>query len=165
MLNVEDRVWQLRLNHVYNICHGSALSYLHKSFTLRSAVSAQNTIASSNEDFFITLCKANISYCNKFKDINFCFILNIQIISVFKTKQKLFFLKYTLFIWIFIIIIIIFFYKFKNSRKIPANDIKDCYIFFYNSWVYDLLNAYYDLLGLLLTDCKSIFGWSICLWD
>lgn len=50
ILNVENRVRELRVNHVH-IYHGSAPSYLHEHFSLRSSVSVQNTRASSNENF------------------------------------------------------------------------------------------------------------------
>ena len=73
MLNVEDRVRQLRLNHVYNIYHGRAPPYLEENFILRSAVSSKNTRASSNEDFFIPhvkTCQADTFYFNGIKDWN-----------------------------------------------------------------------------------------------
>lgn len=55
ILNVEDRI---RLDHVYNIYHGSAHSYLHENFTLKISVSVQNTNLSFNEDLLIPRVKA-----------------------------------------------------------------------------------------------------------
>ena len=49
LLNVEDRVEQLRLNHVFNIYHGKAPSYLCEQFSLRSEVSTRHTRSSSEE--------------------------------------------------------------------------------------------------------------------
>lgn len=72
MLNVDDRVRQLRLNHIYNIYHGSAPSYLHANVPLISALSVRNIRTSSNEDFFYTSCQADIFYYN---DINAGFFI------------------------------------------------------------------------------------------
>lgn len=47
MLNVEERVRELSLNHVFNIHHGSAPSYLNVNFT---SVSFRYARAPSNED-------------------------------------------------------------------------------------------------------------------
>lgn len=47
MLNVKEKVRELRLNHVYNIHHGSAPSYLNENFT---SVSVRYARARSNED-------------------------------------------------------------------------------------------------------------------
>jgi hypothetical protein len=81
LLNVEDRVRQLRLNHVYNISHGSVPSYLSEKFILRSAVSSRNTRASSNVDYFIPhvkACQADTLYYNGIKDWNFLPLLNVS---------------------------------------------------------------------------------------
>jgi hypothetical protein len=76
LLNIEDRVKQLRLNHVYNIYHGNAPSYLSEKFILRSAVSSRNTRASCNVDYFIhhvKACQADTFHYNGIKD-EFCTI-------------------------------------------------------------------------------------------
>jgi hypothetical protein len=65
---------QLRLNHVYNIYHDNALFYLSENVILRSAVSPQNTRASSNVDYFIRhvkVCQADTFYYIGIKDWNF----------------------------------------------------------------------------------------------
>ena len=36
MLSVTDRVHQLRINHVFNICHGHAPEYLCEHFNLNN---------------------------------------------------------------------------------------------------------------------------------
>ena len=53
LLNVEDRVAQLRLNHVFNIYQGTAPSYLSEHFLLRSETSSRNTRSSSNLDYIV----------------------------------------------------------------------------------------------------------------
>lgn len=96
MLNEEDRVRQLRLNHVYNIYHGSAPFYLQENFTLSSSVSVRNTRDSSI--FFIPrfkTCQADTFYYNGSKDWN---ILPSHIKctnrkNVLKTKVKSFILQ------------------------------------------------------------------------
>ena len=50
LLNVEDRVTQLRLNHVLNIYNGKAQSYLCEQIILRSEVSTRHTRSSSKEN-------------------------------------------------------------------------------------------------------------------
>ena len=57
LLSVEDRVAQLRLNHVFNIYHGKAPSYLCENFLLRSEVSSRSTRSSSNLDFIVPRIK------------------------------------------------------------------------------------------------------------
>ena len=56
LLSIEDRVAQLRLNHVFNIYHGSAPSYLSENFDLRSK-SCRSTRSSSNLDFIVPRIK------------------------------------------------------------------------------------------------------------
>ena len=56
-MSVEDRVAQLRLNHVFNIYHGKAPSYLCEHFLLRSEVSSRSTRSSSNLDFIVPRIK------------------------------------------------------------------------------------------------------------
>ena len=61
LLNVEDRVKQLRLNHVFNIhfvFHAKAPSYLCDKFVLRSIVSVHRTRSCSNFDFNIPKIKS-----------------------------------------------------------------------------------------------------------
>ena len=57
MLSVENRVKQLRLNHVYNIHHGKAPSYLSAGFHLNHS----NTRSTTN----INYCVPNTSICGK----------------------------------------------------------------------------------------------------
>ena len=57
LLSVEDRVARLRLNHVFNIYHGKAPSYLCEHFLLRSEVSSRSTRSSSNLDFIVPRIK------------------------------------------------------------------------------------------------------------
>ena len=53
ILNIEDRVKQLRLNHVYNIFNYRAPSYLRENFVLKSIASTRHTRSSSNLDFVV----------------------------------------------------------------------------------------------------------------
>ena len=57
LLNVEDRVAQLRLNLVYNIYQGKAPSYLSEHFLLRSETSRRNTRSCSNLDYIVPRIK------------------------------------------------------------------------------------------------------------
>ena len=57
LLNIDDRVRQLRLNHVFNIYHGKAPSYLLTNFTLRSISSVRSTRSAVNIDFTIPRIK------------------------------------------------------------------------------------------------------------
>ena len=73
VLNIEDRVKQLRLNHVYNICNDRAPSYLRENFVLKSNVSTRHTRSSSNLDFvvpFIKTCQSDTFYYSGIKDWN-----------------------------------------------------------------------------------------------
>ena len=72
-LNIEDRVKQLRLNHVYNIFNDRAPSYLRENFVLKSNVSTRHTRSSSNLDFvvpFIKTCQSGTFYYSGIKDWN-----------------------------------------------------------------------------------------------
>ena len=72
-LNIEDRVKQLRLNHVYNIFNDRAPSYLRENFVLKSNVSTRHTRSSSNLDFvvpFIKTCQSGTFYYSGMKDWN-----------------------------------------------------------------------------------------------
>ena len=57
ILNIEDRVKQLRLNHVYNIFNDRAPSYLRENFVLKSIASTRHTRSSSNLDLLFLLLK------------------------------------------------------------------------------------------------------------
>jgi len=48
MLSVTDRVWQLRINHVFNIFHGHAPEYLCENFNLNNIL----TRGATNKKFF-----------------------------------------------------------------------------------------------------------------
>ena len=72
-LNIEDRVKQLRLNHVYNIFNDRAPSNLRENFVLKSNVSTRHTRSSSNLDFvvpFIKTCQSGTFYYSGIKDWN-----------------------------------------------------------------------------------------------
>jgi hypothetical protein len=69
MLNVEDRATQLRLNHVYNIYHGKAPSYLCDHFVLNNNI----TRSATNKHFHIPKIRGKESsnfYYNAIKDWN-----------------------------------------------------------------------------------------------
>ena len=73
MLNVEARVKQLRLNHVYNIVQGLAPNYLQENFTLVSSTSRYATRSSSNRNFIvpqISTYEAGTFYYSAIKDWN-----------------------------------------------------------------------------------------------
>ena len=73
LLNVEDRVKQLRLNHVFNIFHAKAPSYLCEKFVLRSNVSVHRTRSCSNFDFIvpkIKSCESGSFFYNGVKNWN-----------------------------------------------------------------------------------------------
>ena len=53
LLNVEDRVKQLALNHVFNIFHGNATSYLCVNVVIRSEVSIHRTRSCTSLDFIV----------------------------------------------------------------------------------------------------------------
>ena len=57
LLNVEDRVAQLRLCFFFNIYQGKAPSYLKEHLLLRSKTSSRNTRSSSNFDFNVPRIK------------------------------------------------------------------------------------------------------------
>ena len=72
-MNVEDRVKQLALNHVFNIFHGNAPSYLCEKFVLRSEVSIHRTRSCTNLDFIvlrIKTCESGTFFYNGIKDWN-----------------------------------------------------------------------------------------------
>lgn len=72
MLNVENRVKQLRLNHVYKIFNGCCPSYLSEHFTRVSSLHNYNTRGSS-ENFIIPNVSGAVSktfYFNAIKDWN-----------------------------------------------------------------------------------------------
>ena len=73
LLNVEDRVKQLALNHVFNIFHGNAPSYLCEKFVLRSEVSIHRTRSCTNLDFIvprIKTCESGTFFYNGIKNWN-----------------------------------------------------------------------------------------------
>ena len=73
ILNIEDRVKQLRLNHVYDIFNDRAPSYLRENFVLKSIASTRHTRSSSNLDFvvpFIKTCQSGTFYYNGIEDWN-----------------------------------------------------------------------------------------------
>ena len=53
MLNVEARVKQLRLNHVYDIVQGFAPNYRQENFTLVASTGKYSTRSSSNKNFIV----------------------------------------------------------------------------------------------------------------
>ena len=73
MLNVEDRVKQLRLNHVSNIFHDTAPSYLRDNFVIRRANSGRQTRSCANLNFIdprVKTCQSSTFYFNAIKDWN-----------------------------------------------------------------------------------------------
>ena len=73
MLNVEARVKQLRLNHVFNIVQGLAPNYLRENFTLVSSTSRYSPRSSSNRNFIvpqISTYEAGTFYYSAIKDWN-----------------------------------------------------------------------------------------------
>ena len=73
MLCVEDRVKQLRLNHVFNIYHNTAPSYLKSNFVIKSPNSGRQTRSCTNLDFLIPrvkTCESTTFYYNGIKDWN-----------------------------------------------------------------------------------------------
>ena len=73
MLNVEARVKQLRLNHVYNIVQGLAANYLQENFILVSSTIIYSTRSSSNRNFIIpqiSTYEAGTFYYYAIKDWN-----------------------------------------------------------------------------------------------
>ena len=73
LLDIDDRVRQLRLNHVFNIYHGKAPSYLFSNFTLRSISSVRSTRSAVKDDFTIPKikgCEEGTFYYNSIKDWN-----------------------------------------------------------------------------------------------
>ena len=73
MLNVEARVKQLRLNHVYNIVQGLAANYLQENFIPVSSTSRYSTRSSSNRNFIIPKylhMKPELFYYYAIKDWN-----------------------------------------------------------------------------------------------
>ena len=73
MLNVEDRVKQLRLNHVFNIFHDTAPSYLRDNFVIRRANSGRKTRSCTNLNFIVPkvkTCQSSTFYFNAIRDWN-----------------------------------------------------------------------------------------------
>ena len=73
MLNVEDRVKQLRLNHVFNIFHDTAPSYLRDNFVFRRANSGRQTRSCTNLNFIVPkvkTCQSSTFYFNAIRDWN-----------------------------------------------------------------------------------------------
>jgi hypothetical protein len=84
LLNIQDRVSQLRLNHVFSIYHGRAPSYLTELFLLRS----NYTRSASNADFVIPSVKhkqCESFHFNGIKDWN---MLPGEIKTVLNTGNK-----------------------------------------------------------------------------
>ena len=73
MLCVEDRVKQLRLNHVFNIYHNKAPSYLKNNLVIKTPNSGRQTRSCTNLDFLIPrvkTCESTTFYYNGIKDWN-----------------------------------------------------------------------------------------------
>ena len=73
MLNVEDRVKQLRLNHVFNIFHDISPTYLKENFVIRGSNSGRQTRSCTNLDFIVPrvkTCQSSTFYFNAIKDWN-----------------------------------------------------------------------------------------------
>ncbi len=71
-LNINDRVRQLRLNHVFNIFHSQGASYLSQNFTRSSNIHSHRT-RSSSLNFFVPSVKGVASttfYYNAIQDWN-----------------------------------------------------------------------------------------------
>ena len=90
MLDVERRVKQMRLNHVFNIVHNTSPIYLRQNFTTISHHYC-NTSSANCHTFILPLikqCQDKTFYYNAIKDWN-DFPLNIKQIKS-KTSFKLF---------------------------------------------------------------------------
>ena len=88
LLNIQDRVSQLRFNHVFSIYHGRAPSYLTEHFLLRSNYSNYYTRSASNADFVLPSVKhkqCESFYFNGIKDWN---MLPGEIKTVLNTGSK-----------------------------------------------------------------------------
>ena len=73
MFNVEDRVKQLRLNHVFNIFHDISPTYLKENFVIRGSNSGKQTRSCTNLDFIVPrvkTCQYSTFYFNAIKDWN-----------------------------------------------------------------------------------------------
>ena len=73
MLNVEDRVKQLRLNHVFNIFNENAPSYLRDNFVIKRSNSGRQTRSCTNLDFIVPrvkTCQSSTFYFNAINDWN-----------------------------------------------------------------------------------------------
>ena len=81
MLNVEDQVKQLRLNHVFNIFHKTAKSYLMGNFVIRRPNSGRQIKHCTNLNFIVSKVKTyqfSTFYFNAIKDCK-CSELSLSI--------------------------------------------------------------------------------------
>ena len=88
MLNVEDRVKQLRLNHVFNIFNENAPSYLRDNFVIRRSNSGRQTRSYTNLNFIVSrvkTCQSSTFYFNAIKDWN-----KLPLKRVFQSKTVIF---------------------------------------------------------------------------
>ena len=91
LFRVEDRVTQLRLNHVFNIFHGSAPNYLTDNFIKVSSIHNRTRI--SEHYFVVPYVKSFDSgtfYCNAITDWNRLLdkLKNITAQNTFKHEIK-----------------------------------------------------------------------------
>ena len=99
MLSVEDRVKQLKLNHVFNIFHQKAPSYLQENFILNTArVNGRQTRSCTNLNFNIPrvkTCQSTTFYFSAIKDWNELplSVKETKSKDVFKTNVKKFMLQ------------------------------------------------------------------------
>ena len=83
MLCVEDRVKQLRLNHVFNIYHNTAPSYLKNNFVIKTPNSGRQTRSCTNLDFLIPrvkTCESTTFYYKCIKDWN-------ELVSLYQSRS------------------------------------------------------------------------------
>ena len=90
MLNVEQRVKQLRLQHVHNIFNETCPEYLKQNFNLVSDNSRYLTRSASSDNFIVPSYKTCTFYYNAIKDWNTLpvSIKNISSKPLFKTSLK-----------------------------------------------------------------------------
>ena len=99
MLSVEDRVKQLRLNHVFNIFHQKAPTYMQDNFVLKTARNnGRQTRSVSNLDFNIPrvrTCQSSSFYYSAIQDWNELplSIKESKSKDVFKSNVKMFLLQ------------------------------------------------------------------------
>ena len=99
MLSVEDRVKQLRLNHVFNIFHQKAPTYMQDNFVLKTARNnGRQTRSVSNLDFNIPrvrTCQSSSFYYSAIQDWNELplTIKEAKNKDVFKTNVKMFLIQ------------------------------------------------------------------------